>query len=164
MSVRELRSRERMLTDRLQSGSFLVDLLHERLTESEMMHVISVYQATVQSLTEARDQLQAYLDAEKDKFKAAAIEEYQASGATRVHGDGFRASVRVSSSYCPVEASAILQNHALYEQALNDGVVREERKIVKSKVKGKYAELLAPAAQERVSGVVVRIDEDADGE
>jgi hypothetical protein len=164
MSVHELRSRERALTDRLQSGSFLVDLLHERLTESEMMHVISVYQTTVQSLTDTRDQLQACIDAEKDKFKATALEEYQTSGTTRVRGDGFRASVRVSSNYCPIEASAILQDHALYEQALNDGVVREERKIVKSKVKGKYAELLAPAVQERVSGVVVRIDEDEDGE
>lgn len=164
MSIYDLRCKERTLTDTLQSGEFLVDLLSERLNENELMHVISVYQTTVQSLTDTRDQLQACIDAEKDKFKATAIEEYQTNGTTHVQGGGFRASVRVSSGYCPIEALTILQDHALYEQALNDGVVREEHKIVKSKVKGKYAELLAPAAQERVSGVVVRIDEDEDGE
>lgn len=162
--ITELTAEAKKLRAYLRDGGILVDLLHEQIDEDTMLRLLTRYQQLWADVECAQEQLESAVEAEKLRVRAAAIEAYRtAGGDTRYREGNAHASIRLSTSYDPVEASAILRDAALYEQALADGVIVTEQKVVKSRVKGAYVDLLKGASVSKISSVVVKVgggDED----
>lgn len=162
--INKLTAEAKELRTYLRDGGILVDLLHELIDEDTMLRLLTRYQQLWADVEGAQEQLESAIEAEKLRVRAAAFEAYKAGGDTRYRDGNAHASVRLSTSYDPIEASAILRDHALYEQALADGVIVTEEKVVKSRVKGKYKDLLKDASVTKVSSVVVKVGGDTDDE
>lgn len=160
MKVDTLRGRLAEITSYLRGGGILVDLLADTVDEETLQRLLRTYEETWLRMEDTRAQIETEIEAEKQRFKNEVLEMYQSSGEVRAYQDGMSASVRVSKTYDPIEASAILQNHDLYETALAEGILSTEVKVAVKKVKGVYSELLEPALQRRVSAVVVKVHDD----
>lgn len=160
MKVDTLKGRLAEITSYLRGGGILVDLLAGTVDEETLQRLLRTYEETWLRMEDTRAQLETEIEAEKQRFKNEVLEMYQSSGEVRAHQDGMSASVRVSKTYDPIEASAILRNHDLYETAISEGILSTELKVATKKVKGVYSELLEPALQRRVSSVVVKVHDD----
>ena len=158
--IHQLQARVRELTTNQQQGSFLLDILKDKVDSDTLSRAMIAYQETLRDLNDAQAQLEAEIDAEKQRMRNAALSAYADKGVVKYAEDGMQASVRLSVSYGAHEALAILQENNLYEKAIEEGVLRTSVEVDKKLVKGVYADLLADAKIERVSSVVVKVVED----